>query len=613
MDYSFDTAGDYDVSLEVFDNGEKSDEITKTVTVTNSKPEAAFSYSPNSPVPDEEIRFDSGSSSDSDGEIVDYRWEVDGDYAGDEQTMDYSFDTAGEYDISLEVFDNGEKSDEITKTVTVTNDPPVTLFTYTVTEGNTLRVAFDATNSVDPDGEIERYEWYVDGDYVERGRQPTIEFPSKGSYEVRLVTQDNGEEQNSTSKTIGVSRSPTATISPSQTPIALGQSVELSAADATDPDGTVESIVWTFPDGSTQRGRTVSRVFSSTGTKDVSVTLTDDTGNTKTITRSVSVRKPPSVSFSWTPDSPADDKTVEFTATTRDSVDTYEWDFDTDGEIDATGQTVENAFPDGGEKTVTLYARGNNGVTNRLSRTVEVRQVPPKASFSWQPEVPRDKQDIVFNASSPDDIRTFAWDFDNDGTIDREGQTVTHAFPTDGKQAVVLQAEESTGDTANYTNVVTVQQSAGFDLTTSRSTAEVGDEVIAQFSASNNVRDRSLDVKLRLDLPPSGVSITSVDGGQLVSRQSTNFVTVEPGGSETLRIRMQVNDAGNYSIGGTAIYYFGTDDSGDRREASVEPVNITVNSPPETSTPGESGPGFGALTTLVAAVAALVLRRKISV
>jgi PGF-CTERM protein len=360
-----------------------------------------------------------------------------------------------------------------------------------------------------------------------------------------------------------------------------------------------------------KRGSTVSKVFSSTGTKEVSVTLTDDTGNEQTITRSVSVRKPPDVSFSWTPDSPADDKTVEFTASAQDSVDTYEWDFDDDGEIDATGQTVENAFPDGGEKTVTLYAQGSNGVTNRLPRTVEVRQVPPKASFSWQPEVPRDKQDIVFNASSPDDIRAFAWDFDNDGTVEREGKTVTHAFPTDGKQAVVLQVEESTGDTANYTEVVTIQQSAGFDLTTSQSTAEVGDEVIAQFSASNNVRDRSLDVKLRLDLPPSGVSITSVGGGQLVSRQSTNFVTIEPGGSETLRITMQVNEAENYSIGGTALYYFGEEDSGGRREASVEPVNITVNTAEQTSTPGESGPGFGAVVTLFAALLALGMRRSL--
>jgi PGF-CTERM protein len=175
----------------------------------------------------------------------------------------------------------------------------------------------------------------------------------------------------------------------------------------------------------------------------------------------------------------------------------------------------------------------------------------------------------------------------------------------------VLQVEESTGDTANYTEVVTIQQSAGFDLTTSQSTAEVGDEVIAQFSASNNVRDRSLDVKLRLDLPPSGVSITSVGGGQLVSRQSTNFVTIEPGGSETLRITMQVNEAENYSIGGTALYYFGEEDSGGRREASVEPVNITVNTAEQTSTPGESGPGFGAVVTLFAALLALGMRRSL--
>jgi PKD repeat protein len=167
MDYSFETAGDYDVSLEVFDNGEKSDEITKTVTVTNSKPEAAFSYSPSSPVPDEEIRFDAGSSSDSDGEIVDYRWEVDGDYAGDEQTMDYSFETAGEYDVSLEVFDNGEKSDELRKTVTVTNNKPEAAFSYSPSSPvPDEEIRFDSGSSSDSDGEIVDYRWEVDGDYA---------------------------------------------------------------------------------------------------------------------------------------------------------------------------------------------------------------------------------------------------------------------------------------------------------------------------------------------------------------------------------------------------------------------------------------------------------------
>ncbi|MFC7132467.1 MULTISPECIES: PKD domain-containing protein [Salinibaculum] len=610
---SFGSGGTYTVGLKVTDNGGKERTITEQITVENPAPTADFSYSPSQPNPDDSITLDGGGSSDPDGHISTYSWDTDGDgyaeYDGQRPTV--SFDTEGTYTVGLEVEDNGGRTATVSKSITVTNTPPIPDFSYAVSETNTLQATFDAGNSTDPDGRIERYEWYIDGDYVESGQRATIEFPGKGSYAVRLVAYDNGEKQASTSTTVGVSRAPTARIAPSQTPVAANQAVEFVAANATDPDGTVESVVWTFPDGTTKRGHTVSRTFSATGTRTVSVTLTDDTGNEQTITRSVSVREPPEASFSWSPESPADDKEVAFTTSARDAIETYEWDFDGDGEVDTTGKTVERAFPDGGDKQVTLYAHGANGVTNRISQTVGVRQVPPKASFSWQPGVPRDEQDVVFNASSPDDIERFAWDFDNDGTVDSEGQTVTHAFPAAGKRAVVLEVEEATGDTATYREVVTIQQSAAFDLTASQSTAGVGDEVIAQFSVSNNVRDRSLDVKLRLDLPPSGASVASVNGGQLVSRSSTNFVTVEPGGSETLRIRLQFNDAANYSIGGTAVYYFDGNESGSRREASVDPVNIVVGSPNE-STPGASGPGFGVLVALVAVLLALTLRRRVA-
>ena len=589
-----------------------------TVVGAASPPDASFTYSPSTPNPDDEITLDASGSTDN-GTITSYEWDGDGDGRFSEYDDDppdgaqssITFGSGGTNTVELRVLDNGGKTATTSESITVRNDPPEPAFEYTVSEADALRARFDAAGSSDPDGRIERYEWRVDGEPVADGERPSITFPGKGSYRVTLVAFDNGGERASESTTVEVSQAPTASIELSQTPAARFQPVAFTAANATDPDGRIESVVWTFPEGVQKRGRTVSHSFGATGTYEVAVTLTDDTGTRRTLTRSVPVRIPPEVSVSQSPDSPEDDESITFSATAADPIERYAWDFDGDGAVDATGQTVETTYTEGGEKTVVLSARGANGVTSRLSRTVDVREVPPQASLSWRPGVPRDTQDVVFEATSADDIARYAWDFDGDGETDRRGRTVTHAFPAAGKYVVTLHVEETTGDTATVSEVVTVQQSAAFDLSASQSSVDVGERVVVQFDAANNVNDEPLDVKLRLTLPSAGVTVSGVTGGELVSRRSTNFVTVAPGDSESLQVRVQFNDRGTYAIGGDAVYYFGGNDSTDRREASVGPVNVSVGTTPAGNTPGGSGPGFGPLAALLAVATLLIGRSRI--
>ncbi|WP_192918623.1 PKD domain-containing protein [Salinigranum salinum] len=529
---SFETAGTYQVTLEVEDNGEETDRITKTITVENAAPSATFEYSPETPSPDETVTFDASASDDADGEIVDYDWYVgSGSYAdGDDVSFSHEFDTAGVYQVRLVVTDNGDETAEMTRQVNVTNAPPVPRFDVR-SSSNGLDVTFDASASEDPDGRIVDYDWYVGTDSYADGDDATYthEFEEAGRYDVRLVVTDNGDVTRERTETVGVSQRPTASIDYAGEAVPTGRTVTLSAAESVDPDGELTNYTWTLPDGTVAHGETVSTSVPAQGEYDVTLTVTDVTGNTHSVTETLVAKQPATVNLSWEPQTPRDDLDTTFYASASTPVETVEWDFDGDGEYD-----------------------------------------------------------------------------------DGEGRMAVHAYNDTGRHTLGARVVAANGVATTQTAVVTVQQSAGFELTSAKTTISEGETAVVTLRASNFVRDTPMDVKMALDLPDTGASIASVDGASVTGAGETTFITVEPGQREQITVRIQFTEPGEHELGGTAVYYF--DDSGssdDRRTLAVTPISVTVHEDVDRSNPGSSTttlPGFTAgdlvvvlLTCLLAA------------
>jgi hypothetical protein len=84
-------------------------------------PEASFTVDPASPDPGEDVTLDASGST---GDIVEYRWDVDGDGADDATTTDPtyvdSYEGTGTYEATLTVEDGDGNTDSATETVTVT-------------------------------------------------------------------------------------------------------------------------------------------------------------------------------------------------------------------------------------------------------------------------------------------------------------------------------------------------------------------------------------------------------------------------------------------------------------------------------------------------------------
>ncbi len=116
-------AGEYTITLTVYGADGNKATIRKTVTILepNSAPLVSFTMDPATPSVGTEVTFTS-ISSDTDGEVVSYKWTVGGVQAGTEAELKYTFQTAGNTDVTLEVTDDRGGVASTTKTVYVLGD-----------------------------------------------------------------------------------------------------------------------------------------------------------------------------------------------------------------------------------------------------------------------------------------------------------------------------------------------------------------------------------------------------------------------------------------------------------------------------------------------------------
>jgi YD repeat-containing protein len=170
----YERPGDYTVRLRVHDCLGGIDEAELRLAVSapspsDRAPTARFTASPAEPFVGQAVRLDGSGSSDPNGRIVAYDWDVDGngtfERPGTGPDIETSFATAGEHVVGLRVTDDEGLVNVVHGSVRVRiNSPPQAFFDVfprTPFVGRPAR--FDARASDDLEGEIMRYEWDLDG------------------------------------------------------------------------------------------------------------------------------------------------------------------------------------------------------------------------------------------------------------------------------------------------------------------------------------------------------------------------------------------------------------------------------------------------------------------
>lgn len=372
--------------------------------------------------------------------------------------------------------------------------PPVPRFTFSPSSPSVFTdIRFDASAST---GAIVTYAWDFGDGGTASGVQVTHQYRTSGSYNVKLTVTDAIGQTVSVSQFLSVSSvpAPAANFSFSPSNPNPNQNIFFNASSSTaSPGRSIVRYEWDFGTGSTASGVTVTKSYDVPGTYTVTLTVSDDIGQTNTISRSVIVAiggpGSPSANFTFSPTSPTAGQAVFFNASTTTSssaITSYQWDFG-DG-TSGTGVTTSHPYRAAGTYEVILIVTDASGQRATITRGVAVSAPgAPTVSFTFSPTAPVVGQQVFFNglsSSSPAGIVAFSWDF-GDGSTGTGGQT-NHAYASPGTFTVRLRVTDANGATAQDDDTITVTAAAGptANITFSPTTPAAGQPV--NFSGSGS-------------------------------------------------------------------------------------------------------------------------------
>jgi len=287
----------------------------------NFPPVAALTVNPSSGDEPLIVDLDASGSTDSDGTIVKYEWDWEGNGSydfdsGTDSTVQHTYDVAGTYNPVVKVTDDDAATDTETKLVTVNtvgpNQDPTAVVTTTPDspDGNApLDVSFDGSGSSDPDGTIVQYEWdwTNDGVYDETTTIPTTShtYTIQGNYQARLRVTDNrgGTDTALTPHNIvvrsTVESAPTAVLVADPTTGVAPLTVNFDASGSFD-DGSIVNYEWDFDGDGTfneadntelsfQGNNTASYTYTVNGLYNPTVRVTDNDALTGTDSEAITL------------------------------------------------------------------------------------------------------------------------------------------------------------------------------------------------------------------------------------------------------------------------------------------------------------------------------------
>jgi len=464
-----------------------------TTVILNVIPVALFTESAETVYTGEIISFNASDSYDPDGSITSYLWDFGDGTNATGVTANHTYVDDGVYTVTLTVTDDRGATDSANATKTVLNRPPIASFTEsTETAYIGQPITFNATDSYDPDGSIVSYFWDFGDETNTTGVVVEHVYATNGTFTVNLTVSDDDGASNSTSsiKTILFNELPVASFTENATTADTGVIISFNASASYDSDGTITSYFWDFGDGTNVTGVTAEHAYEDDGNYTVTLTVADDKGATNSTSATKTVlNRPPVATFTESAETVDTGEVITFNASASydpdGSIALYYWDFG-DG-TNATGLTVDHAYTDDGNYTVTLTVTDDDGATASAGAAKIILNRSPVAIFTESATTVLTNEVVTFNASASSDldgtIVSYFWDFD-DGT-NGTGMIVGHTYADDGNYTVTLTVTDDDGAMATASSAITVLNRAPVAVFTESAETVFTGEAIT-FNASDS-------------------------------------------------------------------------------------------------------------------------------
>ena len=295
--HQYRSAGVFSVTLTVTDTGGNKGSRSKSLTVgAGSGPTASFVFSPSSPGIGEVVVFDASQSiAPAPRRIVSYEWQFGTGRSATGMIVSKSYDTPGDYNVTLTVTDDAGNVAVATSTVTVGTSSPGGLtaaFTFSPTSpAANVAVNFNASSSTGS-ANITSYKWdFGDGHTTTTASAAVAHtYTANGAFVVTLTVKDANGLTATTNETVTVGAGATASFT-SSPPSPTAGVVSFHASASTASSGaTIVNYVWSFGDGNAiaTASATLSHTYAA-GTYTVKLTVTDSNGSSASSTQTLIV------------------------------------------------------------------------------------------------------------------------------------------------------------------------------------------------------------------------------------------------------------------------------------------------------------------------------------
>jgi PKD repeat protein len=261
---------------------------------------------------------------------------------------------------------------------------------------------------------------------------------------------------------------PTASFTITPTPVQMNVRSTFDASASVPGQGasSITSYAWSFGDGGTASGKTVTNSYATTGTFTVSLTVTNDRGLSATSVQTVAVgaSNAPTAQFVASQTAPVIGQTVFFNgdasrAAPGHSITQWSWDFG-DGTGSSAAISTSHSYAVSGTYVVVLTVKDDTDQKGTSSATLTVGSGNPVPSFTLSPSTPKVGDDVTFDASGTQvfggaQIVSYQWNF-GDGTTSTNGPVANHVFGSAATRTVSLTVIDSVGRRGTTSVSVTI-------------------------------------------------------------------------------------------------------------------------------------------------------------
>ncbi|HRS58448.1 MAG TPA: PKD domain-containing protein, partial [Bacteroidia bacterium] len=458
---TYSTAGTYNVKLVVTTNNGCKDSITKQVTV-DVQPVASFTTG-NTCRENPATTFNT--STVSSGSITASLWNFGDGNTSSSTNGSHIYSNPGNYTIKLIVTTNNGCQDSTTNNITVYPKPVADFYAPNSSIDDTVQFSDSSTIT---SGSIVGFYYDFDDGTNSTLQNPKHKYLTYDTFYVsQIVVSDYGCKDTQVNQLI-IYPKPGANFN--YTNECYGFTTTFTNTSYAPPGQTFVAHHWDFDDGTTSTLQHPTHQYSASGTYDVQLIVTTNTGGKDTVVKTVTVYPKPVADFTINDDKQCySGHSFSFTNTSTvssGSIVSYDWNFG-----DGTTSTSQNpsgktySVPDTFD--VTLIVTTDNGCKDTIVKQVIVF---PQSVADYS--INNDKQCLSGNSFSFADLSTVSsgsisawnWNFGDGGTSTT--QNPTHSYTSAGTYTVKLIVTTDNGCQDSVSKSVTVypQSAADFSI-----------------------------------------------------------------------------------------------------------------------------------------------------